>query len=94
MEPVGLSNKVSSNKSTPNYALTLRILPALAQTREKGPWWPNLQWGPNDQSGGSNWITPEKIVKAVALVKTGKVYELGHIYERGMPMVGKWSNAR
>ncbi len=61
---------------------------SLAQTKEKGPWWPHPIWGANDQAGGSNWITPEKIVKALSLVKTGKVYELGHLYERGMPLVG------
>jgi hypothetical protein len=61
---------------------------AAAQTREAGPWWPNPLWGPQDQSGGSNWITPEKVQQAVSLVQTGKVYELGHPYERGMPLVG------
>ena len=67
------------------------FIPVYGQTREKGPWWPNPIWGPNDQAGGSNWITPEKIVKALALVKTGKVYELGHVYEHGMPLIGKRS---
>ena len=62
-----------------------------AQTRTQGPWWPNALWGANDQSGGSNWITPEKILKAIALVKTGKTAELGHIYERGMPLNGQRS---
>lgn len=62
-----------------------------AQTRSKGPWWPNALWGADDQSGGSNWITPEKILKAVSLVKTGKTFELGHLYERGMPLTGQRS---
>lgn len=62
-----------------------------AQTRSEGPWWPNKLWGADDQAGGSNWITPEKIVKALSLVKTGKVFELGHPYERGMPMSGQRS---
>ena len=62
-----------------------------AQTKDKGPWWPNAEWGALDQAGGSNWITPEKIVKALSLVKTGKVYELGHVYERGMPLIGNRS---
>lgn len=67
------------------HALTLACLVAAsatvgAQSREKGPWWPHPIWGPNDQAGGSNWITPEKILEAVSLVKTGKVYELGHVY--------------
>lgn len=62
-----------------------------AQTRDQGPWWPNSLWGPTDQAGGSNWITQEKVLKAISLVKTGKVFELGHVYERGMPLVGKRS---
>lgn len=53
--------------------------PAAAQTREKGPWWPHPIWGPEDQAGGSNWITPDKVKEAVSLVKTGKVYELGQV---------------
>jgi hypothetical protein len=65
------------------------VPPAAAQTREKGPWWPHPIWGPDDQAGGSNRITPDKILEAVSLVKTGKVYELGHVYERGMPLIGK-----
>ena len=63
---------------------------ANAQTREKGPWWPT-QWGAADAAGGSNWITPEKVLKATALVKTGRVIELGHVYERGMPLNGSRS---
>lgn len=70
------------------YTLSFSIV---AQTREKGPWWPHPIWGANDQAGGSNWITPEKIVKSLLLVKTGKVYELGHVYERGMPLIGSRS---
>ena len=60
-----------------------------AQTREQGPWWPHLEWGPDDQAGASNRITPEKILEAVSLVTTGKVYELGQVYERGMPLIGE-----
>ncbi len=68
--------------------LAFFVFSSLAQTREKGPWWPHPIWGANDQAGGSNWITPEKILSAVSLVKTGKVFELGHVYERGMPLSG------
>ena len=62
-----------------------------AQTREKGEWWPNAQWGAGDQAGASNWITPEKVVKSLALVKSGRIVELGHLYERGMPLNGSRS---
>ena len=62
---------------------------AAAQTREKGPWWPHAIWGAEDQAGGSNWITPAKVLDAVRLVQTGEIYELGQIYERGMPLYGQ-----
>jgi len=64
---------------------------AVAQSRDKGEWWPNAQWGAGDQAGGSNWITPEKVLKATSLVKTGRVIELGHVYEHGMPLNGQRS---
>jgi hypothetical protein len=73
-------------------ASTIVLLSAattLAQTREAGPWWPNSTWGPGDQAGASNWITPEKVLEAARLVKTGKVYEIGQVYEKGMPMFGQ-----
>ncbi len=71
----------------------LSTAPAIGQTRDQGPWWPHAVWGPEDQAGASNWITPEKILKAISLVKAGKVYEMGHIYERGMPLLGQRSFA-
>ena len=58
------------------------------QTRERGPWWPSALWGAQDEAGASNWMTPEKIMKALKYAKEGKVYELGHPYERNMPYVG------
>lgn len=61
---------------------------SISQTREKGPWWPNVQWGAQDEAGASNWITSEKIMTALKYAKEGKVYELGHPYERAMPYVG------
>jgi|SRR5450432_117127 kynurenine formamidase len=64
---------------------------SFGQTRSQGPWWPNNLWGAEDQSGASNWITPEKVLKAVSLVKTGRIFDLGHVYDRNMPMVGQRS---
>lgn len=60
---------------------------AVAQTREKGPWWPHPIWGSEDQAGGSNWITPEKVLESISAIKTGKIYELGFPYHRGMPLL-------
>ena len=66
-----------------NFALTL---PSVAQNRQQGPFWPNAEWGPEDQAGASNRITPEKILDALKLAATGKTYELGQVYEQGMPL--------
>ena len=53
-----------------------------------GPkWWPS-RWGPQDEAGASNWITPAKVLEAAKLIKTGKIYELGRVYEAGMPLFG------
>jgi kynurenine formamidase len=39
--------------------------------------WTKSKWGPNDEIGAANYITPELVVKAAQLVKTGKTYALG-----------------
>jgi kynurenine formamidase len=71
----------------------LAPLVAGAQTREAGPWWPNAEWGPADQAGASNRITPAKIMQALSVVRTGQVYEIGRVYEAGMPLAGTRSFA-
>ena len=35
------------------------------------------KWGPNDELGTLNYVTPQAIAKATALVKKGKVFHLG-----------------
>jgi kynurenine formamidase len=39
--------------------------------------WTKSKWGPNDEIGSANYITPELVVKAAQLVKVGKTYNLG-----------------
>ena len=46
-------------------------MPALAQD------WTKSKWGPNDEIGAANYITPERVKAAAQLVKTGKTYALG-----------------
>jgi len=48
-------------------------------------WWPS-EWGPDDQRGAVNRITPQKVLEGTKLIRTGKVYELGRTYEPGMPL--------
>ena len=64
-----------------------------AQETPIGPqWWPS-EWGPNDQRGAVNRITPQKILQAASLIKEGKIYPLGRVYETGMPLPGSRSYA-
>jgi kynurenine formamidase len=49
-------------------------------------WWPG-EFGPNDETGGANYITPQKRVEAARLVKQGKVATLGMPYSNHMPLV-------
>ncbi len=66
------------------FALSLN---AAAQTPTGSVWWPS-EWGPEDQRGAVNRITPAKILEAVSLIREGKIYQLGRVYEQGMPLVG------
>jgi kynurenine formamidase len=53
-----------------------------------GPkWWPS-RWGPQDEAGASNWITPAKVLEAARLIKTGKMYDIGRVYQAEMPLFG------
>ena len=67
--------------------------PATAQPAAAGAtpigdkWWPS-KWGPEDQAGASNHITPAKILDALKSIKSGKVYEIGRVYESSMPKFG------
>lgn len=50
--------------------------------------WPS-EWGPEDQRGAANRLTPQKATKAAQLVKRGQTFQLGRLYEQGMPVPGK-----
>jgi kynurenine formamidase len=50
-------------------------------------WWPS-PWGPNDERGANNRMTPQKALEAARLIKTGKVYPLSQVLEAGIPLFG------
>jgi len=50
-------------------------------------WYPS-PWGPSDQRGAANRITPQKVLEAKGLITRGTVYQLGHVYESTMPLFG------
>lgn len=63
------------------------VTTTLAQTPAGPEWWPS-QWGPDDERGAANLITPERVLEAVSLIEEGRIYELGRRYELGMPLFG------
>src|SRR2546430_11178708 len=62
---------------------------AFAQaTTPIGPqWWPS-RWGPGDEAGASNLMTPEKVLEAVKLITAGEVFRPGRPSEPGTPLRG------
>lgn len=46
------------------------------------------QWGPDDEIGSANTITPERVVNAADLVKQGKTHHLGIIVDSDIPAFG------
>lgn len=59
----------------------------IAQDDLESAWWPS-EWGPDDERGAANRITPKKILEAISLIEEGRIYELGRVYESGMPVFG------
>lgn len=47
--------------------------------------WMKSKWGPGDEIGAANLITPESVLAASKLVKTGKTYNLGMIVDKNTP---------
>jgi hypothetical protein len=66
------------------------VVGAQAQTANPvgNQWWPS-PWGPQDQRGANNRMTPAKALEAAKLIKTGKVYQLGFVLEKGIPLFGE-----
>ena len=50
-------------------------------------WWPS-PWGPTDEAGASNRITPARVLEATRLIKTGRIFPLGRVVESGIPVFG------
>jgi kynurenine formamidase len=47
-------------------------------------WFPS-RWGPDDQAGGLNEITPAGVLAAVSLVRSGRIYDLAHVLHADVP---------
>ena len=60
-------------------ALTLSLMMACAAhvQAQDAQSWCKSKWGPEDEKGAANHLTPQLALEAAKLVKTGKVYQLG-----------------
>jgi len=68
--------------------LVALALAGSAAADERGDWYPS-PWGPDDERGAANRLTPAKALEASALITQGKVYQLGRVYRSDMPFFGK-----
>ena len=65
--------------------VTLKTLESMAaRVRNWG------RWGPDDQLGTLNFVTPQDIVKAAALVKRGQAFALGLDFNSNGPQRTGW----
>lgn len=86
MKTAGAVGGVAAGAIAGKFALA-PISGAQAQIPAAERWWPS-RWGPLDEAGASNWITPEKVLDAAKWIRDGKVYKIGRTYEAGMPLFG------
>lgn len=47
--------------------------------------WTSSPWGPEDEIGAANLVTPDTVLEAAKLVKTGKTYSLGIVVDSSTP---------
>lgn len=64
------------------YALAAWVLGSPAYADEHCE---TSRWGPDDEIGNANLITPESVLKAASLITTGKVYSLGITIDSATP---------
>jgi len=50
------------------------------------------KWGPDDEIGTLNYVTPEDIKAAAGLVRKGKTFSLALDFDRNGPQKGLWGN--
>ena len=50
------------------------------------------KWGPNDEYGTLNYITPEDVINAGKLIKKGRTFALGLNFDRFGPQKNSWGN--
>lgn len=46
------------------------------------------KWGPTDERGSANLMSPKSVLRAAGLIRSGTVYELGHVLSASIPFFG------
>jgi kynurenine formamidase len=46
------------------------------------------RWGPSDERGAANHMSPQTVLRATQLIRTGEVFELGRVLSPSMPLLG------
>jgi kynurenine formamidase len=64
---------------------SLPSAPPASSAADDECWWPS-QFGPDDQLGMLNHITPAKRVAALASVREGRLYDLGRVLDEHVPV--------
>lgn len=57
--------------------LVLSLVAVGSANAQDAQGWCKSKWGPDDEKGAANLLTPELAAEAAKLVKTGKTYQLG-----------------
>lgn len=65
-----------------SFCLAGMLVAAPAAAQEN---WTTSKWGPEDEIGAANHITPESVLEAAKLIKTGKTYHLGIVVDAKTP---------
>ena len=64
---------------------SIAMMGAIGTANAQDKDWTKSKWGPADEIGAANYMTPELVVKAASLVKTGKTYPLGMTIDSKTP---------
>jgi hypothetical protein len=59
------------------FGLSLSMACVGAVDAQDAQSWCKSKWGPDDEKGAANHLSPQLALDAAKLVKTGKVYQLG-----------------
>jgi kynurenine formamidase len=62
----------------------------LRETAERCKNWG--RWGPDDEAGTLNFISPAELIAAGKLIKRGKAFSLGLNFDKNGPQKGLWGN--